>query len=126
MRRTATEVIRNLEQRIARLERQAGKVGKTCVIQEMYREGREGETGEAVLVCNGVRIAVSFDTLGYSTVTGNDSYLKSTGAMDILNSLKKEYRKPNIKEFIGEAVGVAGEERMTLDECIKLYDMFSL
>ena len=124
MRRSASEVIRNLENRVARLERQAGKVGKTCVVQEMYREGREGEKGEAVLVCNGVRIAVNFHTFGHSTVIGNDRYLTSTGAMDILNSLKKEYRKPNIKEFIAEAIGVAGEEGMTLDECIKMYEMY--
>jgi hypothetical protein len=53
-------------------------------------------------------------------VFGNDRYLKSTGAMEILDSLKEEYREPNIKEFIAEAIGLVGKKGMTLDDCIKL------
>ena len=120
MRRTASEVIRNLESRIARLERQSSKVGKTCVIESIYREGREGEKGEAVLICNGVKMSINFHIYGHSTVIGNDRYLKSTGALDILNDLKKEYGVPNIKEYIAEAIGIAGRRGMTLDDCIKL------
>jgi hypothetical protein len=127
MRRSASEIIRNLEMRVARLEnKSAGRVGKTCVIEEMYREGRGGGQGEAVLVCNGVRMGISFDTLGHSTVDGNDRHLRSTGAMEILDSLKKEYRKPNIKEFIAKAVGIAGEEGMTLDACIQMASFMDL
>ena len=123
MRRSASEVIRNLEQRIARLERQAGRIGKKCVIKEIYRHGREGGEGEAIIVCDGVKIGVNFDTLGHSFIVGNDKHLRETGATAIFESLKKEYRKTNIKEFIATAVGIAGEKGMTLDQCVKLSEM---
>jgi hypothetical protein len=71
-------------------------------------------------------MGISFDTLGHSTVDGNDRHLRSTGAMEILDSLKKEYRKPNIKEFIAKAVGIAGEEGMTLDACIQMASFMDL
>ena len=116
--------------RVARLERQAGskqagRISKKCVIEEMYREGIEGGKGQAVLVCDGVRIGITFDTLGYSGITGSDRYLESTGALAVLGSLKKEYRnpKPSIKEYIAEAIGISGEEGMTLDQCVKLSEM---
>jgi hypothetical protein len=110
MRRTAPEAPRNLD----------GRVGKTCVVEEMYREGGWRCQGESVLVCNGVRMGISFDTDGHSTVVGDDRHLQK-----ILDSLKKEYREPNIKEFIASAVGIAGEEGMTLDACIKQKKLMS-
>ncbi len=118
--RTASEVVRSLEQRIARLERQSSILGKTCVIEKMYRGGREGERGEAVLNCNGVKLSIKFDLYGYSTVIGNDQHLESTGALGLLDNLKMEYGVPKIKEFIAKCIAIAGREGMTLDECIKI------
>ena len=123
MRRTASEIIRNLENRVAKLERQAGRIGNKCVIEQIYRYGEGGGKGEAVIVCDGVRIGVNFNTPSESFIVGNDKHLRETGATAIFESLKKEYRKTHIKEYIATAVGIAGEEGMTLDQCVKLSEM---
>lgn len=98
MKRTASEVIRELEMRVARLEKSAlSPTARDFFCTTAKRDGTSNFRNS-----QGVNIFFDVDKYGSPMIRGNQRLHMKEGIYESLNAMMKEYGKTNYYEFTSD------------------------
>lgn len=123
MRKSASETIRDLERRIARLE---NRTARSDTANDFFCTNKNVRTG----TCNfrnsqGVNIFFDVDNYGSPMIRGNQRLHMKEGIYESLNAMMEEYGRTNYYSFLAEVADAVGmylnRKGQTLGSILDLY-----